>query len=76
MYSSKLNCLFTNILHYIYQEKGKFNDWNQSSNGNIIHKDDVKFPYFSQNANFLNSMGHGLIPKKGCESPDQLSFIK
>ena len=49
---------------------GKFNYWNQSSNGNIIHKDDVKFPNFSQNAaNFLNSMGPGSIPKKGCESP-------
>ena len=46
------------------------NYWNQSSNGNIIHKDDVKFSNFSQNAaNFLNSMGPGPIPKKWCESP-------
>ena len=42
---------------------------NQSSNGNVIHKDDVKFP--SQNAaNFRNSMGPGPISKKGYESPD------
>ena len=35
-----------------------------------MHKDDVKFPNFSQNAaNFPNSMGPGPIPKKGCESP-------
>ena len=61
-----------NILYYIiYQEKSKFNFWNQSSNGNVIHKDDVKFPNFSQNAaNFPSSMGPGPIPKKGCESPE------
>ena len=47
-----------------------FNYCNQSSNGNVIHKDDVKFPNFSQNAaNFPNSMGPGPISKKGCESP-------
>ena len=53
---------------------GKFNYWNKSSNGNVIHKDDVKFPNFSQNdANFPNSMGPNPIPKKGCESPALLS---
>ena len=31
--------------------------WNQSSNGNVIHKGDVKFPNFSQNAaTFPNSI--------------------
>ena len=51
-------------------KKGKFNYWNQSSNGNFIHKDDVKFPNFSQNADYFpNSTGPGPIPKKGCESP-------
>ena len=45
----------------------------QSSNGNVIHKDDVKFPKnFGQNAaNFPNSMGPGRIPQKGCESTDR-----
>ena len=58
------------VLHYISRNKSKFSFWNQSSNGNAIHKDDVKFPNFSQNAmNFPNSMGPGPIPKKGCESP-------
>ena len=38
--------------------------------GNVIHKDDVIFPNFSQNAaNFPKSMGLSPIPKKGCESP-------
>ena len=56
------------IVHY-----GKFNNWNQSSNRNVIHKDDVKFLNFSQNtANFPNSMGPCPIPKKGCESPDMV----
>ena len=57
-------------LHFLIIHYGKFNYWNQSSNGNVIHKDDVKFPNFSQNAaNFPISMGPGPIPKKGCESP-------
>ena len=55
------------IVHY-----GKFNYWNQSSNGNL-HKDHVKFPNFSQKtqkaSNFPNSMGPSPILKKGCESP-------
>ena len=43
----------------------KFNYWNQISNGNVIHKDDVKFSNFSQNAaNFPNYMGPGPIPPK------------
>ena len=54
-----------NAKKYVFfpiQQKKK----NQSSMGNIIHKDDVKFPNFSQNAAyFLNSMGPGPIPKKG-----------
>ena len=56
---------------YLYiKKKIKFNYWNQASNGKVIHKDDVKFPNFSQNAaNYPNSMGPGPIPKKGCESP-------
>ena len=53
------------IVHY-----GKFNYWNQSSNGNVTHKDDVKFPNFSRNiANFPHSMCPCPIPKKWCESP-------
>ena len=36
----------------------------------IIHKDNVKFPNFSQNATYFpNSMGPSPIPKKVCESP-------
>ena len=59
----KLNCLVT-INYIIYQEKVRFNYWNQSNNGNVIHKDDVKFPNFSQNStNFPNSMGPSPIPK-------------
>ena len=63
--------IFTILTITLYiKKKGKFNYWNQSSNGNVIHKDDVKFPIFSQNtANFPNSMGPDPIPKKGCESP-------
>ena len=50
-----------------------FNYWNQSSNGNVIHKDDVKFPNFSQNAaNFPNSMGPAPSPKRGVKA---LSFV-
>ena len=57
-------------LHFLIVHYGKFNYWNQSSNGNVIHKEDVKFPNFSQNAaNFPISMSPGPIPKKGCESP-------
>ena len=57
-------------LPFLIVHGGKFNYWNQSSNGNIIHKEDVKFPNFSQNAAYFpNSMGPGPIPKKWCESP-------
>ena len=70
MYSINLSSCLITYYYIIYQEKGKFNNWNQSSNGNVIHKDNVKFPNFSQNAaNFPNPMGPGPIPKKGCESP-------
>ena len=30
--------------------QGKVNHWNQSSNGNFVHIDDIDFPNFSQNA--------------------------
>ena len=65
------------ILYLLYiKKKSKFNYWNQSSNGNVIHKDDVKFPNFSQNAAYFpNSMGPGPIPKKGCESPGLRSLF-
>ena len=69
-FDKKIFFFFFGLSIYISQEKGKFMYWNQSSNGNVIHKNDNKFPNFSQNAaNFPNSMGHGPIPKKGCESP-------
>ena len=49
---------------------GKFNYWNQSSNWNVMHKDDVKFPNFSHNAAYLpNSMDSGPTLKKRCDSP-------
>ena len=52
-----------------------FTYWNQSSNGNFIHIDDIEFAKFSQNAaNFPNSMGCGPIPKKGCESSGDCLF--
>ena len=42
-----------------------------------MEKDYVKFPNFSQNAaNFPNSMGLGLIPKKGCESSDYIFIVR
>ena len=48
-----------------------FNYWNQSSNGNVIHKEDVKFPNFSQNAaNFPNFMGPAPFPKRGVRALD------
>ena len=47
----------------------------QSSNGNVIHKDDVKFPNFSQNANFPNSMGSGHNSKEGCESLANVDYF-
>ena len=58
------------IDYFIYiMKQGKVNYWNQSSIGNFIHIEDIDFPNFSPNdANFPNSMGHGPIPKKGCES--------
>ena len=43
-----------------------FNYWNQSSNGNVIHKDDVKFPNFSQTPLvFPNTRALAPFPKKG-----------
>ena len=61
----KLNCLITNN-YIIYLEKGKFNYWNQSSNGKVIHKDDIKFPNFSQNAaNFSHLHGPRPHSQKG-----------
>ena len=37
--------IFTILTITLYiKKKVKFNYWNQSSNGNVIHKDDVKFP--------------------------------
>ena len=71
-YNTIQNILLHRLTISLYiKKKGKFNYWNQSSNGNVIQKDDVKFPNFSQNtANFPNSMGPGPIPKKGCESPE------
>ena len=38
---------FTTITLYI-KKKGKFDYWNQSSNGNVIHKEYVRFPNFSR----------------------------
>ena len=47
----------------------------QSSNGNVIHKDDVKFLNFSQNANFPNSMVSGHNSKEGCESLANVDYF-
>ena len=77
IYNSQNNRIQSHLLLYLpflIGHYGKFNYWNQSSNGNAIHKDDVKFSNFSQNAaNFPNSISPGPIPKKMCESPEWIN---
>ena len=57
------------ILFFISRNKIEVNYWNQSSNGNFIHYDDIDFPNFSQNtATYPISMGPGTaapFPKRG-----------